>query len=243
MTTPLPIETERKFLLVPTADAEANFVGYPCARITQGYLAFEGTECRIRLADKYAPKVTFKQGSGLERVELEFVVDDDVGAQLMQLAQPYVITKRRYDVRGWEIDFFDDGVSEPIAEFEYPGAPFELDRAMTYGLGIDWRREVTGDPAYLNRNIALRVGALAQGAAGYHLRHIPKGMLGQVSKIREELEELEDATIQKIKVLQQVEASDLYGALERFADTLGLTMADLDAMSKATRRAFETGAR
>ena len=36
---------------------------------------------------------------------------------------------------------------------------------------------------------------------GYHLRAIRKGKLGEVSKIREELEELEDATEQGVRIM------------------------------------------
>lgn len=78
---------------------------------------------------------------------------------------------------------------------------------------------------------------------GYHLREIAKGKLGEVSKIREELEELEDALEQGIEIMALVEMSDLYGALEALAQSKGKTMDDLKRMSDATRRAFLNGVR
>lgn len=78
---------------------------------------------------------------------------------------------------------------------------------------------------------------------GYHLREIKKGILGSPSKIREELEELEDALEQENKILAMVELSDLYGALEAVAKGLGVDMYDVAKMSAATKRAFRDGSR
>jgi hypothetical protein len=78
---------------------------------------------------------------------------------------------------------------------------------------------------------------------GYHTRPISKGILGQPSKIREELEELEDAVLQGNKILAHCELADLYGAIELCAKTYGLNMDDLRVMSEATTRAFEEGER
>lgn len=79
--------------------------------------------------------------------------------------------------------------------------------------------------------------------AGYHKREIKKGVLGEPSKIREELEEYEDAVEQGIMIMAQCELSDLYGALEALAAQHDLTMDDLSAMSDATKRAFKDGTR
>lgn len=78
---------------------------------------------------------------------------------------------------------------------------------------------------------------------GYHLRDIKKGKLGDISKIEEELEELKDAIEQDCKIMTMVELSDLYGAIEAFAETQGLKMEDLEKFSKITKRAFENGYR
>jgi len=78
---------------------------------------------------------------------------------------------------------------------------------------------------------------------GYHLRPIPKGVLGQTSKIQEELDELVDAEAQGNKILAMCELADLYGALEVLAVRYGLTMDDLKSMADATARAFQDGSR
>lgn len=59
-----------------------------------------------------------------------------------------------------------------------------------------------------------------QGAPGpgYHLAAIPRGVLGEVSKVKEELAELQDALAQNSKVMALVEAADLVGALQAFID-------------------------
>lgn len=79
---------------------------------------------------------------------------------------------------------------------------------------------------------------------GYHLKEIPKGELGQFSKIKEELMELEDAIEQKCHIMATVELSDLVGAIESFAiNRYNLSLHDLITMSKITQRAFENGHR
>lgn len=79
---------------------------------------------------------------------------------------------------------------------------------------------------------------------GYHTRQISKGTLGQSSKIREELEELEDAEQQGVIILALCELADLYGALEHCAQMkYGVSMDDLKKMSDLTKEAFRDGTR
>lgn len=78
---------------------------------------------------------------------------------------------------------------------------------------------------------------------GYHTTKISKGILGYSSKIREELDELQDAEVQEAKILIHCELADLHGALEACAATYGLTMEDLKAMADLTKNAFQTGKR
>ncbi len=78
---------------------------------------------------------------------------------------------------------------------------------------------------------------------GYHNRKITKGILGTISKVKEEIEEFEDAQEQKNKILQIVELSDIYGALEKLAEQYYLTMDDLKKMSDKTKSAFMDGDR
>jgi len=79
--------------------------------------------------------------------------------------------------------------------------------------------------------------------AGYHTVAINKGVLGKSSKIQEELDELQDAEKQEVKILVHCELADLYGALEACASSHGLTMDDLKAMADLTKNAFKVGER
>jgi hypothetical protein len=80
---------------------------------------------------------------------------------------------------------------------------------------------------------------------GYHLTEIPKGVLGQSSKILEEVLELIDAEKQGAKVMADVELSDLYGAIRHYlaANRPGTTMRDLEIFADITERAFVNGRR
>lgn len=83
------------------------------------------------------------------------------------------------------------------------------------------------------------------GKPGYHLANIEKGELGEVSKIREEVEELVDACDQEAKIMQLVELSDLTGAIEAFLDRHhpDTSVYDLFKMKDITKRAFVNGRR
>jgi hypothetical protein len=80
---------------------------------------------------------------------------------------------------------------------------------------------------------------------GYHLVTIPKGVLGEISKIREELDELTDAMAQGSRIMAMVELSDMMGAVQAFMDKHlpGVTMEDLLTFSSITTRAFANGRR
>jgi len=80
---------------------------------------------------------------------------------------------------------------------------------------------------------------------GYHLADIDKGTLGEVSKIIEEALELKDAHAQGVRIMAQVEMSDLYGAFEHYREKYypEVSMKDIRDMYLVTRRAFENGTR
>ena len=80
---------------------------------------------------------------------------------------------------------------------------------------------------------------------GYHLVAIPKGELGELSKIQEELDELRDAMAQGPRVMAAVELSDMMGAVQAFMDRHlpGMTIEDLVTFSTITKRAFVNGRR
>lgn len=80
---------------------------------------------------------------------------------------------------------------------------------------------------------------------GYHMRDIPKGVIGEPSKIVEEAYEILDAHEQGVRIMAEVEMSDLYGALDRYREKYypDLTMKDIRNMYRVTRRAFDNGKR
>lgn len=80
---------------------------------------------------------------------------------------------------------------------------------------------------------------------GYHKRQIKKGTFGEISKIREELEELEDAAEQGNRIMALCELSDILGAISGYLEKYhsGITMQDLATMATSTRRAFKDGTR
>lgn len=80
---------------------------------------------------------------------------------------------------------------------------------------------------------------------GYHLTDIEKGVLGDSSKIMEELLELQDAENQGCKVMALVELSDLIGAVKAYLKKHypDIEMHDLATMAMITKRAFDNGRR
>lgn len=80
---------------------------------------------------------------------------------------------------------------------------------------------------------------------GYHLRKITKGVLGDASKIIEELDEFKEATEQGVTLMALLELADMQGAVEAYLAKHhpSINMNDLREMSNVTRRAFENGRR
>lgn len=80
---------------------------------------------------------------------------------------------------------------------------------------------------------------------GYHLARIPKGEVGEPSKILEETLEFMDAVRQDCAVMALVELSDLQGAISAWLAKRHPTLAlsDLQAMASITERAFRNGHR
>jgi len=84
-----------------------------------------------------------------------------------------------------------------------------------------------------------------QRKPGYHLTNIDRGEVGEPSKIVEEALELADAHRQGVRIMSQLEMSDVYGALDRYREKHhpDLDIKDIRAMYNVTRRAFENGQR
>jgi hypothetical protein len=80
---------------------------------------------------------------------------------------------------------------------------------------------------------------------GYHLVKIKKGILGEISKIQEELDELKDARLQKSPVLELCELSDLCGAIKCYLKKYYplIEIEHLIKMADSTASAFLEGER
>jgi len=79
---------------------------------------------------------------------------------------------------------------------------------------------------------------------GYHKREIPKGELGEFSKITEEYTELLDANEQSNPILELVELADLVGAIEAYTrKQYNIALEDIFKMTLATESAFKDGSR
>lgn len=135
-----------------------------------------------------------------------------------------------------------DDILKELAEYE--GRDFEGSR--TYRVHIATARKlITG--AY---ELGLKMGKSQETEKietefkpGYHIVPITRGEYGHISKIKEELEELEDAINQNNKIMIGCELSDIIGAVEAVANSYGYTLDDLISMSTVTKRAFENGKR
>lgn len=80
---------------------------------------------------------------------------------------------------------------------------------------------------------------------GYHLKVIPKGEVGELSKILEEAYEAIDADSQGAAVMTLVELSDLIGAVKAYLAKHhpSMTLDDLETFATITTRAFNSGRR
>jgi hypothetical protein len=86
---------------------------------------------------------------------------------------------------------------------------------------------------------------MPENAPGYHLTSIPRGTYGEISKVLEEVMELEDAENQGNQVMILLELSDIIGAIRGYLNKNypNLSLTDLIVMADATQRAFVTGER
>lgn len=79
---------------------------------------------------------------------------------------------------------------------------------------------------------------------GYHKTNIPKGKLGEFSKIEEEFLEAKDGLTQNNPVMVLVEFSDMIGAIEAYCEKHhNISLEQLLVMTKATKSAFKDGTR
>ncbi len=155
MTDRRDVEIERKYLL--SGLPEAARVVTPIV-IDQGWLPGERLQERVRRirdvdGERYSR--TVKLGRGVERLEVEEAADRDLFEALWPLTEGRRVSKLRYRIPEgdlvWEIDRFRDP-ELVLAEVELPDAEVVPD--LPAWLAPYVTREVTGEPEYVNVNLA-----------------------------------------------------------------------------------------
>lgn len=148
----MPKEIERKFLVAPDFDPSP----YPFFEIKQGYLCSDKERSvRIRLRDEEG-FLTIKGATnknGTSRYEFEHKISKKEAEELLELALPGKIIKRRYLIPNGkhtiELDVFG-GENEGLILAE-----IELASENEAFIRPDWLiKEVTGDKRYYNSQLA-----------------------------------------------------------------------------------------
>jgi len=149
------IEIERKYLL---SAMPPSLEGQPFREIEQGYIPGERLQERVRRvrADGTEWYVrTVKVGSGIRRIELQEDTDRETFEVLWPLTDGHRVIKRRYRVPEagltWEVDEFTDR-DLVLAEIELPSE--DVKPKLPEWIAPYVVREVTGEPEYLNVNLA-----------------------------------------------------------------------------------------
>jgi CYTH domain-containing protein/CHAD domain-containing protein len=229
------LEIERKFLLV---EAPSWLRNRSAVSIEQGYLAVaEGVEVRLR-REGARRHLTVKLGAGEIREEVELEVDPAHFEALWPLTESRRLTKKRYraalgDGLEAEVDVYDPPLEGLlIAEIEFPSEQRSREFSPPAWLG----KEVTGDPAYANRNLAFdgatkKRTAAGQGkgsfrsyglrrgeGAGEGLRRIARG---RAEKALEELAEARDSGLADAIHAARKDLKKLRAVLRLSRDQLG----------------------
>lgn len=168
---PTGLEIERKFLVL----------GEPRGRpvdIRQGYLSIADPEVRVRLTGDTVT-LTVKSWAGarpgdrsrahngatpdpLARTEIEIPLDREIGEQIYELCR-WKLTKTRYLNGRWDVDQFHTPRRLLVAEVELASRDEPLPTPPAWLRVV---REVTDDPAYLNRNLAAEAAVSGDEASG-----------------------------------------------------------------------------
>lgn len=148
-------EIERKFLLkrMPRLPEGARI-----AEIDQGYLPGERLAERVRRVRSGGQTRyfrTIKMGAGISRMEVEEETTEAVFRGLWPLTRGKRVRKRRYKVDDggltWEIDRFRDR-KLVLAEVELPSEDHPAEPPAWLRRAVE--RDVTGEPEYVNLNLA-----------------------------------------------------------------------------------------
>ena len=157
---PQPIEEERKYIVELTGEVEGSID----SEITQTYLTADpGCEVRLRKRGwngKYVYVHTNKQRiSATEQLETERQISSNLYHSLLQQADPYRTTIRKMRKSFiWRGQYFElDSYQQPMDNLmilETKG--ITADEDVKFPPFIKVVRDITGDAAYYNYNLALR---------------------------------------------------------------------------------------
>lgn len=149
------VEIERKYLL---SEMPPSLEGKPYREIEQGYMPGERLLERVRRIRQDGNEWyvrTVKVGFGIRRIELEEDTDRETFEVLWPLTWKRRVTKRRYRVPEdglvWEVDDFTDR-ELVLAEVELPSE--DVKPRLPKWIADYVVREVTGEPEYVNVNLA-----------------------------------------------------------------------------------------
>jgi adenylate cyclase len=146
------LETEKKFLV---RSDEFKKEAVKATRITQGYLSsIPERTVRVRIkGDKgYLTIKGIGNESGASRFEWEKAIPVAEAETLLQICEPGVIEKIRYEIPAgkytFEVDvFFGDNTGLTVAEIELEDENAAFDKPAWIG------KEVTGDARYYNATL------------------------------------------------------------------------------------------
>jgi len=147
----MPVEIERKFLVVSTAWRAAVT---RTALFRQGYLGSSAScSIRVRVADREGSLNIKGRVAGARRAEYEYAIPLAEAEELLELCSEGRIDKHRHVVahggREWEVDeFFGDNAGLVLAEIELDDEVEELELPAWAGA------EVTEDVRYYNSSLA-----------------------------------------------------------------------------------------
>lgn len=146
------LEIERKFLVRSDAWREGADQG---RAILQGYLSSNAkATVRVRIFDGQRAVLTLKGAArGLSRAEYEYDIPIADARELMDMARPHIIEKRRHEVPfgglTWEIDVFAGKHAGLVL------AEVELETEEQAVALPDWvGREVSDDGRYYNASLS-----------------------------------------------------------------------------------------
>ena len=160
---PAPMEIERKYLISrPSRQVLEQMPHCEKVDIVQIYLKSDdpSEERRIRQRGSNGNYIYFmtrkRKAGGIKRIEIEERLSQEEYIARMMEADPAYrpIRKERYCLSGnglyYEIDLYPEWKDQAVMEIEL----YSEDQPITFPEGIHVIREVTGDPAYTNHELA-----------------------------------------------------------------------------------------